>query len=310
MSATFAVVGAVVAEFVSANRGIGYVIKSSSYYLDTDLTFAAIVIAALAGLAFFGAICLMERYALSWHFEARVTTRMPELPMLDQRADRAARLLDRHRAHTEPYNVTFFGLDLEMLPEVFCPAWGEGSQLLGKQMKRMKGQTVLDVGTGSGGLAIVAAKGGAQAVVATDVSEQAVNCASRNAERMGVGTIVDLRRGSMFDAIEPDERFDAIVFNIPFMDGRPASELEASMFDENHSLLRRFLADAPQYLSSEGRMYLAFSSMGDLKLLDQLLDQHDLRATIVEELEAGPSFFVYEITPTGRNGDGHQQDHH
>ena len=66
VASTFAVVGAVVAEFVSADKGIGYVVKSSSYYLDTDLTFAAIAVAALAGIAFFGVVLLIERRVIWW----------------------------------------------------------------------------------------------------------------------------------------------------------------------------------------------------------------------------------------------------
>lgn len=66
ISATFAVVGAVVAEFVGSQRGIGYLIKSSSYYLDTSLTFAAIIVAAAAGLAFFGAVAFAEWLLIFW----------------------------------------------------------------------------------------------------------------------------------------------------------------------------------------------------------------------------------------------------
>lgn len=66
VASTFAVVGAVVAEFVGAEAGIGYVIKSASYYLDTGLMFAAIIMAALAGLLFFGVVVAIELAVLKW----------------------------------------------------------------------------------------------------------------------------------------------------------------------------------------------------------------------------------------------------
>jgi NitT/TauT family transport system permease protein len=66
VAATFAVVGAVVAEFIGARSGIGFIVKTSSYYLDTDQTFAAIVVAALTGLSLFGLVTLAERYLLFW----------------------------------------------------------------------------------------------------------------------------------------------------------------------------------------------------------------------------------------------------
>jgi NitT/TauT family transport system permease protein len=66
ISSTFAVIGAIVAEFTGADQGIGYVIKSSSYYLDTSLTFSAIIVAAFIGIAFFSAISLLEKKVVFW----------------------------------------------------------------------------------------------------------------------------------------------------------------------------------------------------------------------------------------------------
>lgn len=69
VSSTFSVVGAVVAEFIGSQKGIGYVIKSSSYYLDTDLTFAAIIVTALISLTFFWLIEFLESKLIFWKTE-------------------------------------------------------------------------------------------------------------------------------------------------------------------------------------------------------------------------------------------------
>jgi NitT/TauT family transport system permease protein len=66
ISSTFAVIGAIVAEFTGASKGIGYVVKSSSYLLDTDLTFAAIIVTAFVGLFFFSLISFLERKIVFW----------------------------------------------------------------------------------------------------------------------------------------------------------------------------------------------------------------------------------------------------
>lgn len=66
VASSFAVVGAVVAEFVGSDQGIGFVIKSSSYYLNTDLTFAAIIVSALIGLIFFWIISWLETKIIFW----------------------------------------------------------------------------------------------------------------------------------------------------------------------------------------------------------------------------------------------------
>ena len=64
MAAVFAVTGAVVAEYVGADRGLGYLSEFSTAEFRTDRSFAAIALLALIGLAFFGAVGLAERLAL------------------------------------------------------------------------------------------------------------------------------------------------------------------------------------------------------------------------------------------------------
>lgn len=62
VASTLAVVGAIVAELAGADRGIGFVIVIASYQLDTTRSFAAILYLALFGIAFFGAVCLIELF--------------------------------------------------------------------------------------------------------------------------------------------------------------------------------------------------------------------------------------------------------
>lgn len=75
----------------------------------------------------------------------------------------------------------------------------------------LTGRRVLDVGTGSGVLAIAAARLGADEVVAVDVDSAAVAVAGANAVRNAV--TVDLRVGSL-DAVAEDRPFDAVVANL------------------------------------------------------------------------------------------------
>lgn len=66
VASAFAVLGAVVAELVGSVAGIGYVIKSSSYYLDMPLMFAAIITACLVGLLGFAAVAGVARVVVFW----------------------------------------------------------------------------------------------------------------------------------------------------------------------------------------------------------------------------------------------------
>lgn len=73
------------------------------------------------------------------------------------------------------------------------------------------GARVLDLGTGSGILAIAAAKLGAGRVLALDTDPQAVTVARENVRRNGVADRVRVAQGSLAQAIG---RFDVVVANI------------------------------------------------------------------------------------------------
>ena len=62
-----ALVGAIVGEFVSSQRGLGYVILSAQGMFDTARVFAAILVLAAMGVALFWLIALLERFAIPWH---------------------------------------------------------------------------------------------------------------------------------------------------------------------------------------------------------------------------------------------------
>ena len=62
-----ALIGAIVAEFVSSNAGLGFVILNSQSTLDTSIAFAAVVILTLLGLLLYGAVILLGRLAMPWY---------------------------------------------------------------------------------------------------------------------------------------------------------------------------------------------------------------------------------------------------
>jgi ABC-type nitrate/sulfonate/bicarbonate transport system permease component len=64
MAAVFAVTGAVVAEYVGADKGLGYLSEIATGQFETVLSFAAIVLLSVIGVAFFGAVALVERIVL------------------------------------------------------------------------------------------------------------------------------------------------------------------------------------------------------------------------------------------------------
>lgn len=71
VAATLAVVGAVVGEFVGADKGLGYLLLVANSYLNTPLLFAAIVALTIIGMVLFYVIEYLETKLLPWHVTRR-----------------------------------------------------------------------------------------------------------------------------------------------------------------------------------------------------------------------------------------------
>jgi release factor glutamine methyltransferase len=98
---------------------------------------------------------------------------------------------------------------------------------------------VLDMGTGSGVNAILAASKSAD-VVAVDTNPHALTAARDNAGRNGVGDRITVLHSDVFSAVEG--RFDLIVFDPPFRWFAPRDEFESAITDENYQTLTAFSA--------------------------------------------------------------------
>jgi predicted RNA methylase len=106
---------------------------------------------------------------------------------------------------------------------VFNPYEGEWTfgPLMKNNAELFKGKRVMEIGTGSGIISLMAAKHGAAKVVSTDINPKAIESVTTNAEALGYGDIIDARLVSLddisaFAVIGEDEQFDIIVSNPPF----------------------------------------------------------------------------------------------
>ncbi|MCC8977381.1 ABC transporter permease [Bradyrhizobium acaciae] len=71
---SLSLVGAIVGEFVSSQKGLGFAILTAQGSFDTPRVFAAIFILSLLGVALIGALDVIERMALPWHASQRKAT--------------------------------------------------------------------------------------------------------------------------------------------------------------------------------------------------------------------------------------------
>lgn len=121
----------------------------------------------------------------------------------------------------------------------------------------VQGKTILDLGTGSGVLSLVALKGGARTAVATDINPYAVANANYNAERMGLKDKLDVRLVSnenkgAYSVIRQGEKFDVIVSNPPQGAETPKKLYDYSYADPKLEFLISMLEGLDNHLATNG----------------------------------------------------------
>jgi release factor glutamine methyltransferase len=175
----------------------------------------------------------------------------------------------RFRPGAQPDHWTrVAGLRLYILRGVFDPRIHFTSAFLAEYLSRpgvvRPGSSALDLGTGSGVLAIAAARSGAGRVMATDVNPQAVLCARQNTYLYALGGHVHVREGDLFASVQ-GERFDLIVCNPPYFRGTPTTDAERAYYaGEEYQWLDRFASEARQHVKPGGKVLVVLGDAADL----------------------------------------------
>nr|WP_300019673.1 HemK2/MTQ2 family protein methyltransferase [Pseudonocardia sp.] len=138
------------------------------------------------------------------------------------------------------------------------------------------GRRVLDLGTGTGAVALAAARAGASSVTAVDLSARSVAAARLNAGLAGLA--VDVRRGDLFAPVA-GERFDLVVSNPPYVPARTQRlprHARARCWDggtDGRAVLDRICSGAADVLSDDGQILLVHSALcGTRTTVDALGD--------------------------------------
>ena len=212
--------------------------------------------------------------------EFRTTLTPGEVARIRQWHERAYQAAKEESARPRSYD--YLGLRLVVPCEV-QPITGV-SHLLGETVLREvhAGELVLDMGTGCGVNALLAAGQGAQ-VVAVDVSPLAVAATRANARRNHLGRAVDTRESDVFSAVT--ERFDLIIFDPPFRWFQPRDLLEVATSDHNYRSLTKFFLEVGSHLTPSGRLLVFFGSSGDLGYLRWLAGSAGFREEVVARAE-------------------------
>lgn len=219
------------------------------------------------------------------------------------------RPLVKRRAAREPLQyilgtVEFAGLNLSVDSRALIPRpeTEELADLLRRRLQETPPARILDLGTGSGALALALAQSFPAAdVTATDASAEALELARENALSNSLADRIRFLEGSWWDALPPGETFELIVSNPPYLTAEEMQTAAPEVVDhEPHSALaagsdglddlRVILASAAPHLAKGGLLSLE-TGIAQGASLHSLAKEKGLVGELLEDLDQRPRFF-------------------
>ena len=181
--------------------------------------------------------------------------------------------------------VELAGIELQVMPGVFPPR--PDTRLLIDSLTIEPGSAVLDLGTGTGVLAIWAARQGADRVLATDIAGAAAYNARQNVQRLGLEACIEVRSGNMFACISRFETFDMILANLPGRNKPATDDMAAAQWDTDFKAHCALFEGAARHLTSGGAIYMAQANYPDLPATVELARENGFTTRVIAKAEAG-----------------------
>lgn len=183
--------------------------------------------------------------------------------------------------------IEYGGLRIKLHSQVYEPA--EDTFLLARNLLVREGDVALDVGTGTGIIALLMAIKARQ-VLGVDINPFAVELARENARINGIKN-VEFQVSDLFEMV--DGKFDVITFNAPYLPGEPEELIDLALVggETGREVLDRFIGEVPRYLKPGGVVQIVQSSItGVEETLEKLAS-----AGLTPEVAARERYFFEEI---------------
>ncbi len=168
-----------------------------------------------------------------------------------------------------PDAVSIYGCNINTSPEVFHPILFHSTKILASEITtaQMKGKRVLDMGTGTGAIGILAARQGAS-VTAADINPSAVELSRNNAQNNSVE--MNVVQSDLYSSLD-GKKYDAIFFNIPFYP-KIAHDMSEEAFNagESFSTVVRFAQQSVRHLADGGTVMIVFSEVSGYRAITDI----------------------------------------
>jgi methylase of polypeptide subunit release factors len=189
------------------------------------------------------------------------------------------------------------GAPFAVMPSVFNPKVPRTGEFLASVLDSRlvnPDAEVLDMGTGSGVCAVLAARH-ARRVVAVDINAEAVRCAGINALMNHLEHKIEVRHGDLFAPVAA-ERFDLILFNPPFLRGAPRDDRDRAW--RSSDVAERFAAGLGGRLKPGGCALVLLSSFGDAGCFLEEFSKRNLGISVLAERRfINEKMAIFKLTP-------------
>jgi methylase of polypeptide subunit release factors len=172
---------------------------------------------------------------------------------------------------------------------VYSPIRGEYLELI-NSTSLGNAKTAFDIGTGTGVIAAILVTRGIKAVIATDNSARALNCAQENIEKLNLKQYISLELANLFPS--GHKKADLIVCNPSWLPAKANAPIEHAIYDPNSAMLKGFLSGVKAHLTDDGEAWLILSDLAEhlgLRTKEELQKWiSDAGLNVIEKLDIAP----------------------
>ena len=232
--------------------------------------------------------------------------------ILDSKQENDIAELVQRRLANEPLSYItgtreFYSLDFQITSAVLIPRQ-ETETLVDEVIKIAKENPlkIVDVGTGSGAIAIALAVNLPLAkIIATDISVDALHVAESNIKMNDVFSRINLKQGNLLDVL--DEKVDVIVSNPPYIPSNQIEHLQPEVKKEPHIALdggsdgleyiRKLIGNCSEKLNNNGHIFIEIDPSQSEEVL-KIADTHfpDARTAIIKDLSQNNRVLSIHLT--------------
>jgi 2-polyprenyl-3-methyl-5-hydroxy-6-metoxy-1,4-benzoquinol methylase len=202
---------------------------------------------------------------------------------------------DRENSSRDEHRARFLDFSVTVASGVFSPEQRltHSTFFTAKFMRDLAGKTVLDIGTGTGVLAIHAARLGARSTTAVDIDGVAARSAAKNVRSHKLNDRIRIVEGDLFGFRSQTELFpyDVVVANLPIAFNR-----WTHIPGDVSTAVQRFLRELPKYMAPGGYALLPWASFGDPDMVKPALEENNLRFRYYEERTFGVTWQLFQIS--------------